>query len=126
VSAPVVTRTPDGTILLETVGIDAWSALVTVLTDDTVLRVHVMRACRSGDGRLKAYAAWRLYEACATAMQTVLTDTECAELAEQLDNAQQQPEPCFYCQEPAASELSGMPVCAAHLKAYGDAEEVPS
>ncbi len=123
-NAPTVTRTPDGAILLDTAMIDHWAGVVQVLSDNPSLRVHVLRACRSGDGRLKAYAAWRLSEACETAMQTILDDTQAADLAEQLDAARQTPDECMYCQEDAAGEVSGIHMCAGHVKAHDSLAEI--
>jgi len=121
-SAPSVTRSPDGGVILETVDIDHWSTFVRTLAADTVLRVRLMNACRSGDPRLLAYVAFRLHETMATPFQTVLTDGEAADLAEQLDAARQTPDECMYCDKESAGEVSGIQMCAPHLQAHDLAE----
>lgn len=123
---PTATRSPDGFTIMDFAQIDNWADVIRVLSDDAALRVHVMRAIRSGDGRIKAYAAWRLFEACGTAMQVTLDDSDTADLAEELDAARQVPDECAYCDGAAVMVVDGVPMCAGHLKAYGDAEEESS
>jgi len=121
-TAPTVTRSPDGSIILDTATLDHWCEFVRVLTQDTVLRVRLANACRSRDPRLLAYVSFRLHETMATTFQTILDDAETANLAEQLDAARTQSEPCFYCPEDAASEIAGIQMCGPHLQAHDLAE----
>jgi hypothetical protein len=121
-SAPTVTRSPDSGAILDFATIDHWSEFVRVLAKDTVLRIRLMNACRSGDPRLKAYTAFMLHEAMATAMQVTLDDAETADLAEQLDAARQVPDECAYCDSDSVVTVQGRELCSEHAKALDMAE----
>ena len=121
---PTALRSPDGLTIIDFAQIDNWSDVVRVLSDNTTLRIHVLQAARSSDGRLKAYAAMLLHDAMATAMQVTLDDSDTADLAEELDAARQEPDECHYCDRAGVVVVEGVPMCSLHAKALDHSQLV--
>lgn len=123
---PTATRSPDGLTIIDFATVDCWSDVVRVLSENTALRIHVLQAARSNDGRLKAYAAMLLHKAMATAMQVTLDDAASEDLAEELDNARQEPDECDVCDQWSVVTVEGIRLCADHARAKDVAAEAIS